>query len=237
MKEAPADYGLAKGAGCGLAARERAGLSEGASGDAIYSMVARELKARHRGGGVIVDVGCGTGNLFSFVSHLCERYIGVDVVRYDSFPHDAELVETDLDDGMIPVPDASAEVVVSVETIEHVENPRAFIRELTRLVTPGGCVAVTTPNQLSLLSKTGLVLKNQFPAFQKAPGLYPTHLTALLEIDLIRIARECGLVDIAIIYTNRGRIPLTPLHWPGFCRGRMFSDNLMLFARRAMAPS
>jgi hypothetical protein len=90
-------------------------------------------------------------------------------------------------------------------------------------------VIVTTPNQLSLLSKLTLVLKNQFNAFQEAPGLYPAHITALLEIDLIRIFTECGLTNIKTDFTNQGRLPFTPWHWPTRCgfQGRAFSDNVL----------
>ena len=66
----------------------------------------------------------------------------------------------------LPLASGSADVVVAVETIEHLENPRAFMRELVRLTKSGGAVIVTTPNQLSLLSKMKLVLKNRFNAFQ-----------------------------------------------------------------------
>jgi hypothetical protein len=101
-------------------------------------------------------------------------------------------------------------MMVSVKTIEHLENPRSFMRrQLARLARPGGPAIVTTPNQLSPLSKTTLVLKNQFNAFQEKPGLYPAHLTALLEVDLLRIATECGLVRSTIRYTDSGRIPFT----------------------------
>ena len=88
------------------------------------------------------------------------------------------------------------------------------MRELARITRPGGMIAVTTPNQLSLLSKLGLLLKNEFPAFQEAPGLYPAHLTALLDIDLVRMARECELQEPRIAYSGRGRIPGTAWHWP-----------------------
>lgn len=220
----------------------RARQSHGISNSAIYEMVARAIAQRHAGGGVLVDVGCGAGNLRSFVwgessngnSYCCDRYLGVDAVRYDSFPADAEFLPLDLDSGRVPLADGFADVVCAVETIEHLENPRAFMRELVRLTKPGGWVIVTTPNQLSLLSKLTLVLKNQFSAFQDAPGLYPAHITALLEIDLIRIAKECGLSDINTEYSNRGRIPFTPWHWPtklGF-HGRAFSDNICLLARK-----
>jgi SAM-dependent methyltransferase len=159
--------------------------------------------------------------------------VGLDVVRYDGSPATVEFLQTDLDAPRWPPDDASGDVVVSVETIEHLENPRAFFREMRRVTKPGGLIVVTTPNQLSLLSKATLLTRNCFNAFQERPGLYPAHRTALLEIDLIRIARECGLRDIATRFSNRGRIPGTPWHWPeilGF-RGRAFSDNILLHAR------
>jgi SAM-dependent methyltransferase len=212
----------------------RARMSLGTSGSAVYRMVVRAVRERHSAGGVLADVGCGTGALAECCRGLYERYVGIDLVRYDDFPAETEFVQADLDTGRAPLPDGMADVVVSAETIEHVENPRALFRELVRLARPGGWVVVTTPNQLSLLSKFSLLLRNQFPAFREAPGLYPAHLTALLEIDLLRMARECGLTEAATRFTNSGRIPGTPLHWPaglGF-RGRLFSDNVLLAARK-----
>jgi SAM-dependent methyltransferase len=201
----------------------------------VYRLAERAVRTRHPGGGVLADVGCGTGALRTVCGGLFDRYIGIDLVRYDELPEEVEFLQADLDTGRAPLADGAADVVVSVETIEHVENPRAFFRELVRLVRPGGWVAVTTPNQLSLLSKLSLLLTNQFPAFKEAPGLYPAHLTALLEIDLIRMARECGLSDIAVLYSNRGRFPGTPLHWPAWLgfRGRLFSDNILVAARKS----
>ena len=121
--------------------------------------------------------GAVPANLWSYLGLRFDRYVGVDVVRYDGLPEEIEFYQIDLDTGRAPLPDAAGDVVVAVETIEHLENPRAFVRELTRLAKPGGWLIVTTPNQLSLLSKMTLILKNQFNAFQA--GSYPAHLTAL----------------------------------------------------------
>src|SRR5439155_15674732 len=165
-----------------------------------------------------------------FASSLCDSYCGVDAIRYDSFPNEAEFIQADLDAAPWPVGDEVADVVVSIETIEHMENPRAFFRELTRITRPGGVIVVTTPNQLSLLSKLTLMVKGQFNAFQ-APS-YPAHRTALLKVDLLRIASECGLVDAQIAFTNIGRIPGTPYHWPRPFGGQPFSDNIEIAARK-----
>ncbi len=211
----------------------RARRSLGISSAAIYSMVARALNDRQASGKLLIDIGCGVGNLRLFVRTAFTRYVGVDAVRYKNFPSDADFIPLDLDTGKVPLPENIADVVAAVETIEHLENPRAFMRELVRLAKPSGWVIVTTPNQLSLLSLLTLVVKHRFAAFQDAD--YPSHLTALLEIDLRRIAAECGLIDISIEYSHQGRLVLTPWHYPRFLSQlipRTLSDNLLLIGRK-----
>ena len=216
-----------------IGVEERARQSLGRSETAIYEMVARALKEHGAAGGTLVDVGCGTGNLRSFVRAAFAHYVGVDVLRYDGFPGEAEFRLVDLDTGRAPLPDNYADAVAAIETIEHLENPRAFMRELVRLCRPGGWVMVTTPNQLSLLSLLTLLFKKRFSAFQDIH--YPAHLTALLEIDLMRIASECGLSEVNIVYSYQGRLVLTPWHYPAFLAQifpRALSDNLMLIGRK-----
>jgi 2-polyprenyl-3-methyl-5-hydroxy-6-metoxy-1,4-benzoquinol methylase len=196
-------------------------------------MVAEALAGRHRDGGTLLDVGCGRGELWPFVSGRFAEYHGADVVRYDGLPTAAGFHTVDLDTGRVPLPDGFADVVAAVETIEHLENPRAFARELTRLVRPDGWVVITTPNQLSLLSKLALIVKNEYPAFRGSN--YPAHLTALLEIDLRRLAAECGWQDVAVRYTRQGRIPGVARHWPGWLSKlfpRSLSDNILLIGRK-----
>jgi hypothetical protein len=101
------------------------------------------------------------------------------------------------------------------------------------LTKPGGWVIVTTPNQLSFLSLLTLVVKHQFQAFQAAD--YPAHLTALLEIDLKRIANECGLSEVAIEYSKQGRVMLTDWSYPALLANlfpRGLSDNLLMIGRK-----
>lgn len=213
---------------------ERARRSLGTSGDAIYRMTERAVAARHSGRGTLVDVGCGAGRLWPFLRARFDRYVGVDVVRYDGFPQDGEFHALDLDRGDVPLPDGTGDVVCGVETIEHLENPRAFVRLLVRLAKPGGWVIVTTPNQHSLLSKGTFLLRGEHVHFQDSS--YPAHITALLEADLRRIATEAGLTEIAVEYSASGRVPGTGSHWPSVLSKawpRGFSDNLLLAGRRA----
>ena len=166
------------------------------------------------------------------------RYVGADVVRYEGFPADGEFHPVDTATGRVQLDDGVGDVVAAVETIEHVENPRAFARELTRLCRPGQWVVVTTPNQLSLLSKLTLVLRQEFNAFRASS--YPAHLTALLEVDLRRIAGECGWTEVTIRYTGDGRIPGTSRHYPRWLSRllpRALSDNVALVARTSFGAN
>jgi 2-polyprenyl-3-methyl-5-hydroxy-6-metoxy-1,4-benzoquinol methylase len=214
----------------------RARQSLGSSNDAIHRMVDRALSERGISGGRLVDVGCGTGALWSVLSSRFDAYCGVDAVRYQGFPVESEFWQVDLDDvatAAQPFASGEADVVAAVETIEHLENPWAFMRALVRLARPGGWVIVTTPNQLSALSFVTLLIKRRFSAFQDTH--YPAHRTALLEVDLRRAAMECGLESVAVLYSCDGRAPLTRRHYPPALAARFpraLSDNLLIIGRK-----
>ena len=214
------------------AAIERGLKSHGESDAPIYRTAAALLRARHARG-VLVDVVCGIGRFLEYAGDLTAGYIGIDVVRHPGLSEDAAFHRADLDREAIPLPAASADIVSALETIEHLESPRAFCRELTRILKPGGWLVLSTPNQLSVLSILCLIVRGRFVAFQDA--YYPVHRTSLLPVDLVRIAGECGLSEIELGFSCAGRIPLTGAHYPQTL-SQMFpqalSDNVVLVARK-----
>jgi 2-polyprenyl-3-methyl-5-hydroxy-6-metoxy-1,4-benzoquinol methylase len=212
--------------------KARARLSLGSSNHAIYQMVADALASRGIAGGRLVDVGCGAGALWHVLRGRFDCYAGLDAVRYPALPPAVDFTEVDLD-ATEWLREADADVVVAVETIEHLENPWAFVRSLARIAKPGGWIVVTTPNQLSALSLATLLVKRRFSAFQDAH--YPAHRTALLESDLVRIVTAAGLEQIGVAYSCRGRLPLTAAHVPAMLARRMprvWSDNLLVIGRK-----
>jgi 2-polyprenyl-3-methyl-5-hydroxy-6-metoxy-1,4-benzoquinol methylase len=219
-----------------MALEARARQSLGASSDAIHTMVANAVARHNLAGARMVDVGCGHGRLRARLVDQFPLYRGLDAVSYAGFPEDGVFTQVDLDADRWPVEPESAELVASIETIEHLENPWSFMRQLAALTVPGGTVMVTTPNQLSVLSLLTLTTKRRFSAFQDAH--YPAHRTALLESDLRRIAAASGLEVIEVAYSLEGRIPLTGAHYPpGIAQlwPRGLSDNVLLVARKPHA--
>jgi 2-polyprenyl-3-methyl-5-hydroxy-6-metoxy-1,4-benzoquinol methylase len=218
---------------CSVRLEARARQSLGSSSQAIYRAVARALAVHGIDKGRLVDVGCGGGGLWREVNGRFTSYCGLDAVRYETFPVEARFCLVDLDSDEWPEIAGSADVVAAVETIEHLENPWAFMRRLVAIAKPGAWIIVTTPNQLSLLSLLTLVTKRRFAAFQDAH--YPAHRTALLESDLCRAASESGLEIVDVAYSHQGRLPLMSWHYPAILARlfpRALSDNLLLVARK-----
>jgi SAM-dependent methyltransferase len=84
----------------------------------------------------LLDVGCGVKPYEPFFADAVSEYVGVDVANPT-----ADLVGTVEN---IPVEDASFELVLCTQTLEHANDPARAVRELRRVVAAGGRVLAST---------------------------------------------------------------------------------------------
>ena len=115
-------------------------------------------------GGHLVDFGCGNGaQTLRFIDHF-DSVTGVDIVASELAAFEAQCrrlgVEDRVrgvlaDDGPLPLPDACADVVTSFTVLEHVADERAVLREMRRVLKPGGLLVVTVPNRWWLFETHG----------------------------------------------------------------------------------
>lgn len=207
-------------------------LTQGISSDCIYNAVVSELRERNAGG-TCLDYGAGAGALLKLLHSLgiFDTLYGADLMaRPKDLDDSIKWVQQDLNDELSDTP-AEFDVLTSSEVIEHLENPRAVFRDFYSKLKPGGLLIVTTPNQQSLRSLVSLVTKGHFDQFRDRD--YPRHITALLNMDMERCAKEAGFIDGKFTYTNEGLIPLPKLAvtwqkiFTSVVRGRRFSDNMI----------
>ena len=136
------------------------------AGEMVYEHWHRYLVAQQYAKGLrVLDVASGEG----YGSHLLSRHaasvVGVDVSA-DAVTHAASryaaanLTYVAASCVEIPEPDASFDVIVSFETIEHITEHEAFLREVNRLLAPGGLFIISSPNRPEYSDRTGY--KNEF---------------------------------------------------------------------------
>jgi SAM-dependent methyltransferase len=97
-------------------------------------------------GSRVLDVGAGTGPYRNLFGHC--KYETQDFAQYDGYKGpEGEYVKIDYasDITEIPVPDASFDVILCTEVLEHVPRPIEALREMARITKPGGRLFLTAP--------------------------------------------------------------------------------------------
>ena len=128
-----------------LATAERVSLEK--SDNFVFQ---RSLLAYHHAAGLvegdILEIGTGTGYGVEIVAPNATRYITVDKQLPDS-PLQLENVEYYyMEVPPIGFENSSFDSVVSFQVIEHIEKDIEFVREVSRVLRPGGKFVVSTPN-------------------------------------------------------------------------------------------
>lgn len=117
--------------------------------------------------GDVLDVAAGAGYTSARLADLGHRVRAIDIHPEQFVPREIPFVKADLNH-RLPFDDATFDGVLALEIIEHLEAPRAFVRELARVAKPGGTVVISTPNITSLRSKLRFLWNGEFTLFFNA---------------------------------------------------------------------
>jgi 2-polyprenyl-3-methyl-5-hydroxy-6-metoxy-1,4-benzoquinol methylase len=111
---------------------------------------------RHLKEATVLEIGCGAGGFADWMAAQgAESVVGQDLSPLVIGRATEQFSRTNLafsvgDIQDIKFDDDRFDVVVSCETIEHVPAPAEAVRELARVLRPGGSLLLTTPNYMSL---------------------------------------------------------------------------------------
>jgi len=165
----------------------------------LIHLKAYEEAAQYAAGLDVLDVGCNTGYGTMHLVSAARRVVGVDVspraielARQRATDGSPEFLHTD--GGALPFGDATFDLVTSFQVLEHVPEPLEYLREIRRVLRPGGTVILTTPNATVRLYP-GMQPWNRFHVREYLPA----ELRVLLEGEFAD-ARVRGMFGIPTLY-------------------------------------
>lgn len=152
-----------------------------------------------------LDVGSGHGDLINL---LRERHAVVatacDYTDTLMQLNDVPVKVADLNVDKLPFVDNSFNIVTCTEVIEHLEHYRETIREMHRVLRPGGTLVLTTPNILNLKSRIRFLMfgfHNLFgPLHFKESALHSAggHINPVSLFYLIHSLIDAGFSNIQV---------------------------------------
>ncbi len=139
----------------------------------------------------VVDVGCGLGDNCVFAGRLGADVIGIEVnsglielmerKMRDVPARSFRAILTGVDSETLPLPDASVDVVICTEVVEHTRHPERFVAELARIGRPGARYWISVPDPAS----EGVMAVVSPPGYFQPPG----------HINVFERDRFAGLIE------------------------------------------
>jgi len=179
-------------------------------------LIARDLITRLPKGSIVLDVGCFDG---AFLAGLGESYSCMGIELNESAAERARsrgvtIVGHDMWATLNALPKRGvADCVTSFDVIEHVDDPRAFLRLCVRAAKPGGLVIIASGNSDSIWFR---LLRNRYWYVS-----IPEHLSFVGRSWFSSAAKDCDLIleRVVEIAHRKGRLTrrvkelLTNLAW------------------------
>jgi 2-polyprenyl-3-methyl-5-hydroxy-6-metoxy-1,4-benzoquinol methylase len=116
--------------------------------------------------GNILEVGCGTGRGLEILVNAADHYMGID--KYESLTSELQKQYPQATFQAMVIPpfaglaDNSFDMVVSFQVIEHINDDKAFLQEIHRVLKPGGKAIVSTPNKKMTLTRNPWHVREYF---------------------------------------------------------------------------
>ncbi len=197
------------------------------AGDFILERRARLVRRHAPGlGGDLLDYGCGNGaQTLCFLDDFA-TLVGVDVEPSYARAFAETITERALGDHVravhydgvrLPLADQSIDGVVSFEVLEHVQDERASLAEIHRVLRPGGWLALTVPNRWWIFETHGANLPllpwNRVPFFSWLPRRWHDRWARARIYRRREIRRLVEAAGFAVRHDAYVTAPLDVLRW------------------------
>jgi len=150
---------------------------------------------------VVLELGCGSGatGALALREGKCGAWIGIErqgVAAREAAQVLTDVIVGDVDSLDIPYREASFDLLVMGEVLEHLPDPEATLRRLAHFVKPGGEVLASTPNIGHWRIVAGL-LRGRFD-YEHEGIMDRTHLKWFTARSLKRAFEQAGLTQVSV---------------------------------------
>lgn len=157
----------------------------------------------------VFDAGCGHGNyLIDEMLDLWGTRLGMDIGEEQTVGNTSVqgIIYGNLE--RIPIPDNSFDVVTSLWVFEHLRKPKNVMKEMHRILKPGGLLVFATPNKKSLQVRFKKHLPNKMAIRlikriygREEQDVFPAYYRANTVGEIQRIAKQYPF-EVKLLNTN-----------------------------------
>jgi len=195
----------------------------------LHEQIAYQVNRYLPDGGRILDLGAGQGALSARLSDMGYQVTAADMNADDFKMADQVLFEQINFDSAEEIEQFvlkhqnQFDAVCGIEVIEHLEDQWRYVRNLKRMLKPGGTMILTTPNVTSWLSRLTFLFKGRFHQFADEDLSYG-HIAPITPFELALILEREGLQQLDMI--SAGTLP--PLYFSSLKTGLISLLALLL---------
>ena len=188
------------------------------------------LKPEHK----ILDLGAGAGIVPQMAFRgLVKRVVGLDPdPRVASNPYLDDAVASYAE--VLPFQGETFDVIVSDNVFEHLSDPVTVLKEVKRVLKPGGYILLKTPNRKHYVPLIARLSPHWFHAFvnrfrgRDSEDTFPTLYRANSISQVKRLAQDSGM-RVASIELVEGRPEYLRLIWPLYVLGILYERTVNKF--------
>ena len=168
----------------------------------IYKGLRQDVTARLVSGGErLLDVGCGDGTFAILVKDKYQEVYGVDISSeaiQRAKKRGIKALQVNLNSEPLPFGPNYFDTVTCLDVVEHVFDPRVLIKEIYRVLKPGGEGFITFPNIRFLRYLQSIIFAGRFPKTSGDPSLYDGgHLHYFTSKDMEILLENAGFRVVA----------------------------------------
>ena len=141
----------------------------------------------------VLELASGTGYFLSRLHKLGFSRLSSVETDMNTYAYEGvRPVQVDLNTGFSENFDKKFDLIIAIEIIEHLDNPRQFLEEIQKLLKPGGQLIVTTPNISFWLSRLQFLFTGTPKYFSINDFKEQRHISPICDHHMKIMLDECG---------------------------------------------